>query len=62
MIVLHPELREAIIFGLKMTQKRFFTEKPFLTGKYIFHVPLHPFQGEKVDSGPKLILGQSNKQ
>ena len=30
-----------------MVQKNFFTEKPFLTGKYIFHVSLHPFQGGK---------------
>ena len=62
LLILHPELREAIIFGPKMAQKRFFMEKLFLTGKYIFHVPLHPFQGAKVDSDPKLILGQSNKR
>ena len=60
-LILHSELKEAIIFRLKMTQKIFFTEKPFLNGKFIFHVPLHPFQGAKVDCGPKLSLWQSNK-
>ena len=45
-----------------MAQKRFVTEKLFLTGKYVFHVPLHPFQGAKVNSGPKLTLRQSNKR
>ena len=44
-----------------MAQKRLFTEKLFLTGKSIFHVPLHPMQGAKVDSGPELNLGQSYK-
>ena len=29
---------------------------------YNFHVPLHPFQREKVDNGPKLSLGQSSKR
>ena len=33
-----------------MAQKKFFTEKPFLTGKYIFYDPLCPFQGAKVDT------------
>ena len=55
-------LREAIIFGPKMVQKRFFTEKPFLMGKYTFHVPLHPFQGAKNDRDPKFTLGQSNQR
>ena len=50
-------LREAIIFGPKMTQKRFFTGKPFLTGKYIFHVPLHPFQRGKSWHWPKVNFG-----
>ena len=44
-------------FRAQMAPKRFFTEKPFLTGKYIFYVPLQHFQGAKVDSGPKLTLG-----
>ena len=53
---------EATIFGPEMAQKVFFNEKLFLTGKYIFRVPLHPFQRAKVDTGPKLTLKQSNKR
>ena len=37
-----------------MTPKDFFMEIPFLTEKNIFCVPLHAFQGAKVDSGQKL--------
>ena len=60
-LILHSELREAIILEPKIAQKRFLIEKPFFKGKYIFHVLLRPFQGAKVDSGPKFTLGQSNK-
>ena len=53
---------QAIICGPKIVQKIFFTEKPFFTGKYIFHIPLRPIQEAKVDSGPTLTLGQANKR
>ena len=55
-LILHPELKEDIIFRPRIVQKRFFTEK------YIFHVPLHPFQGAKVESALKLTLGRTNKR
>ena len=49
-------VRESIISGPKMAQKRFFTEKPFLTGKYIFYDPFRPFQGENVDTLHKFSI------
>ena len=48
MLRLHPELRE------DNYEKKNVMEITFLTGKIILHVPLHPFQGAKVDSGQKL--------
>ena len=59
-LILNPEFREDIIFGTKLAQKRFFMEIPFITEKNSFHVPLHPFQAAKVDSGQKLT--QMNKK
>ena len=49
-------------FRAQINPKNIFYEKTIFSEKYIFHVPLHSFQGVKVDSGPKLTLGQSNKR
>ena len=61
-LILHPELREAIIFGPKIAQNSFFTKEPFLMENILFRVPLRPFQVAKVDSGSKLTFGQSNER
>ena len=45
-------------FGPRIAQKRFFTEKPFFMGKYIFHIPLHPLSGSKSWRLPKVKLGE----
>lgn len=53
----HPEVREEIILTPKLThvaQKKF-------DGKTVNIIFMYHFQEAKVDSGPNVTLGQSNK-
>ena len=46
-LILHPELREAIIFESKMTPKFFFTDKTIFNGEFLMFFS-SPFRGQKL--------------
>ena len=53
-LILHPELKEAIIFSLKMVQKRFFCRKTIFNGNICFSCSFSPLSGDKSWQWPKV--------